>query len=34
MKSKFKVIDLFCGCGGLTQGLVDSGLDVICGIDI
>lgn len=27
-------IDLFCGCGGLTQGLTDSGINVLCGIDI
>ena len=27
-------IDLFCGCGGLTKGLVDAGLNVIAGIDI
>lgn len=31
---KLKVIDLFCGCGGMTTGLIDAGLDVICGIDI
>lgn len=31
--SKIKVIDLFCGIGGLTHGLVKSGLDVIAGID-
>jgi len=27
-------IDLFCGCGGLTTGLVAAGIDVICGIDV
>ena len=26
-------IDLFCGCGGMTKGLTDAGIDVICGID-
>ncbi len=31
--SKIKVIDLFCGIGGLTRGLVKEGLDVIAGID-
>lgn len=27
-------IDLFCGCGGLTRGLIDAGINVICGLDI
>ncbi len=26
--------DLFCGAGGLTYGLHQSGIDVVCGIDI
>ncbi|MDD5489290.1 MAG: DNA (cytosine-5-)-methyltransferase [Candidatus Moranbacteria bacterium] len=30
---KIKVIDLFCGIGGLTNGLIKEGLDVIAGID-
>lgn len=30
----YKVLDLFCGCGGMTQGLVDSGLNVVAGIDV
>ncbi len=30
---RIKVIDLFCGIGGLTHGLVKEGLDVIAGID-
>lgn len=29
-----EVIDLFCGVGGLTRGLIDSGLNVIAGFDI
>lgn len=29
-----KVIDLFCGCGGMSKGLTDAGLDIIAGIDI
>ncbi|MBR1738597.1 MAG: DNA cytosine methyltransferase [Firmicutes bacterium] len=29
-----QVIDLFCGVGGLTRGLIDSGLNVIAGFDI
>lgn len=30
---KIKVIDLFCGIGGLTHGLIKAGLDVVAGID-
>jgi len=36
MKSQFlhlKVVDLFCGIGGLTHGLLKSGLEVVAGID-
>lgn len=29
-----QIIDLFCGIGGLTRGLIDAGLDVIAGFDI
>ncbi len=32
-KKKIKVIDLFCGIGGLTHGLIKEGLDVVAGID-
>jgi len=32
-KKKVKVIDLFCGIGGLTHGFVRTGFDVIAGID-
>lgn len=32
--SPLTAIDLFCGCGGLSQGLTDSGINVICGVDI
>ncbi|MGL4208416.1 MAG: DNA cytosine methyltransferase, partial [Candidatus Adiutrix sp.] len=28
------VIDLFCGIGGLTHGLVKAGLEVIAGVDL
>ena len=28
-----EVVDLFCGIGGLTKGLINSGLDVIAGFD-
>ena len=30
---KQTVIDLFCGCGGLSQGFIDAGYEVILGID-
>jgi len=32
-KSDAKVVDLFCGVGGLTHGLVLEGLDVVAGVD-
>lgn len=31
---KITVVDLFCGCGGITQGLNDAGFEVLAGIDI
>ena len=34
MKKKIYAIDLFCGIGGLTNGLIESGLDVLAGFDI
>jgi DNA (cytosine-5)-methyltransferase 1 len=33
MKNKPKVIDLFCGCGGLSYGFIEAGYDVLLGID-
>ena len=32
-KKKYKVIDLFCGCGGLSLGFIDAGYDVVIGVD-
>jgi DNA (cytosine-5)-methyltransferase 1 len=32
--SKIYAIDLFCGAGGLTHGLVQAGINVIAGIDL
>lgn len=32
-KPKIKVVDLFCGIGGLTHGLKLEGLDVVAGVD-
>src|SRR3972149_4585756 len=34
IKRVYNVLDLFCGCGGMTKGLLDAGLNVIAGIDI
>ena len=28
------VLDLFCGCGGMTKGLTEAGLNVIAGVDV
>lgn len=33
-ESEIKVIDLFCGIGGLTHGFIKEGLNVVTGIDI
>ena len=31
---KIQIVDLFCGVGGLTRGLINSGFDVVAGFDI
>jgi DNA (cytosine-5)-methyltransferase 1 len=33
MKNRYKVLDLFCGSGGLSSGFIDAGYDVMLGID-
>ncbi len=33
-QTKLNVIDLFCGCGGMSKGLTDAGLNIIAGVDI
>lgn len=33
-KMPAQVVDLFCGVGGLTRGLLNAGLDVVAGFDI
>ena len=33
MLKKNTVIDLFCGCGGLSYGFIEAGYDVVLGID-
>ena len=32
--NKLTVLDLFCGCGGMSKGLEDAGLKIIAGLDI
>lgn len=32
-KKKYTVLDLFCGCGGLSRGFIDAGFSVVLGID-
>ena len=29
MNKTYNVLDLFCGCGGMSKGLTDAGLNVI-----
>ena len=31
-KNTLNVLDLFCGCGGMSKGLTDAGLNIIAGI--
>jgi DNA (cytosine-5)-methyltransferase 1 len=33
-EKSLNVIDLFCGCGGMSKGLSDAGLNIVAGIDI
>jgi len=33
-KSSFNMIDLFCGCGGLSEGFQNQGFHSICGVDV
>ena len=31
---KLTVVDLFCGCGGMSQGLKQAGLEILAGVDV
>ena len=33
-KTNWNTLELFCGCGGMSKGLTDAGLNIIAGIDI
>jgi DNA (cytosine-5)-methyltransferase 1 len=33
-KDKLRVLDLFCGCGGMSTGLEEAGLNIVGGLDI
>lgn len=33
MNTKYNVLDLFCGCGGLSKGFQDAGFNTLAGID-
>lgn len=33
-EKRFKVLDLFCGAGGLSRGFMDAGFDVVLGVDM
>lgn len=32
--SKLKIIDLFCGCGGFSQGFEQAGYSTLLGVDM
>ena len=32
-KKKYKVLDLFCGCGGLSKGFEMAGYNIVLGVD-
>ena len=34
IEQKYNVLDLFCGCGGLSLGFEQAGYNVLLGVDI
>lgn len=34
LRPELACVDLFCGVGGLTRGLLDAGIDVVAGVDL
>ena len=32
-EKRYKVLDLFCGAGGLSRGFIDAGFEVVAGVD-
>ena len=32
-RKKYKVLDLFCGCGGISEGFSLAGFEIVGGID-
>ena len=30
---KYNVVDLFCGCGGLSKGFEEAGYNILVGVD-
>ena len=33
MKRKINVVDLFCGCGGMTLGFQEAGFNILAGFE-
>ncbi len=34
MRPRIAAVDIFCGCGGMTRGLLDAGITVLLGVDL
>ena len=33
IEPKYKFVDLFAGCGGLSKGFMDAGFNIVLGVD-